>query len=346
MALGHFERTTTGGTPCSYSALVQRRASACACLTALSLGVLGACSPAERVSRPGIDLRDREVSLPAETGLEIQLWIVDDSRGSIGRTLAPVARGPIPISKSLSDRWRAAGLRLVAVPAADLERIRGLLPPAGPSQKQSLGMVPDWTPIVRGTRSLSDRAIRTASGASEPPLTVGPGTLRMLARCWAEPRLVDESGAADGASDIGATLHIEIVPQHEDEGGPAGRIAPELRRSLPAVEQGLLFRRLVAEFEAREGEVYLIVPETPGAIWRTADEASSDAPSGAAGIADGAPSEPGAPTLGEAMLTDAPAAGLARARVIVVIVPRIPRSFELIKPRAGGDESVRPSGAG
>ena len=154
-----------------------------------------------------------------------------------------------------------------------------------------------------------------------------------MARCWNEPVL--ETGA-DGAGTVAAVLHLELVPQHEEATPPVRRLTVAVEAPPATEEQGLLFRRLLVALPARRGTAYVVVPDSPGAEWLTVEETSTDQP--------GIPAPPGdplrrlAPTLGEAMLTDAQASGLARNRLLLILIPRVPESFELL---AGPPLSVR-----
>jgi len=254
----------------------------------------------------------------AEAGIEILSWAVDDSTGAVGRALAPYT----PDDRT-PGAWRSSGLRLLRVPREQLEAIGAAIPTVGPLRRQWFGMLASWTPIFTG-RAWSGRAqVALDEGGKVERLSLGPGRLRILARCWSEPRV----NAGDEVSPAAAALRVEIVPQHEEAAGSTigfGSRADQARR-------GQMFETLSLSFTAEPGAAYVIVPETPGAVWATAEEASNDRPLGPPRLVE----EPGGialpPTLGETMLTDAAAGGMARTRIILVIVPRTPEKFELIR---------------
>ena len=130
----------------------------------LFLSVLALASCAHRGPRsfetvappPGPHIRG------AQNGLEVLSWIVEDSAGSIGRTLAPISLGT-PLPAADAEQWRRAGLRLIAIPEDRIETLRAELHDhfSGTVQRQWYGLMPRWTPVVKGPTG-------TASASSAP----------------------------------------------------------------------------------------------------------------------------------------------------------------------------------
>lgn len=284
-------------------------------------------------------------------GLELVWWVVDDQDGVLGRTLAGRSEDPPGLDPGAAERWRAAGLRLVAVPLADMPALTADLPVIGRIQREWMGQLPRWTVAVRGSAADS-MTIAMADG----PLTLDAGRLRMLVRCWLSPAPLD--------GQVRASLRVEFMPQHEER--PDERLAYQSALGINEVRgieaEGLVFTRLLAGLDAREGHAYLIVPESPEIEWKAerpeAVERASLPMAPRAGDAPipfdepieekprdddgrGRPELPLKPrplgpsafrlrTLGEAMLTDAPSGGQARAKVVMALIPRVPTEFRLL----------------
>ncbi len=268
----------------------------------------GAPTPLEGVGPPAPPTE--EASTPTPTPAEPLR--VTDLRPDLAELLAPYADRPVPLGETERARWRAAGLRLVAVPLAELDALREGLRAAGPVQRQWLGEIPRWTDIVAGPVSRERRAIELEGHR----LVLGPGRLRLLARCWVAP-------GDDGADGPEAVLRLEIAPQHVPILSDRERLAREagLHERPSGEDEGVVFRRLTVALSLREGEAYLIVPESPSVEW--------GGPGPGVPGPDVGPPASGIPSLGEAMLTTW-RAGRIDARAIVALVPRVPESFRLI----------------
>ncbi len=257
---------------------------------------------------------------PRGPGLDVSNYPVDDSRGSLGRVLAPFTDRPVPISAAAAGLWRAQGLRFLAVPANEIEALLHDLPLVGSVQRQSFTVLTRWTPVAIGGLWQGPRII---GGLHDPgstgDLSLPPGRLRMLARAWDEP-FIEPSGSAEASL---ARLRLELLPQHEQTDPDLATFVQTPRRPIDRV--GKVFDELALRFITQPGEVYLIVPESPGVSWQRADEASNDQP---APHADGPSADP--PSLGEAMLSNAAFAGSGRVKILVVLVPRSAEVFELL----------------
>lgn len=253
----------------------------------------------------------------ADAGLEMHWWIVSGDGRPVGATLAPYVERPIPVPDTMRERWRLSGLRLVSVPTAELDAIARTLPLAGPVERQWLGQRPAWTDAVRGPHMPRGGLITLDAG----DLLLPPGRLRMLARCWAMPMPAADKGVPAG-------LRLELAPQHAESITPEARIEMDTGlRPRPRIEdEGMVFTRLVLEMIAVEGEALLIVPESRDAEWGTVPSGDLSLPPPQSG-----PPLVRPPTLGEAMLS-LPAVDAARgARAIVVLVPKTPERFQLIR---------------
>lgn len=255
------------------------------------------------------------------SGLETQTWIVDDTTGAVARALAEYADRPVPARADHLLVWRAGGLRIIAVPAADLGKLRASLALIGPQQQRWNGELPRWTSILAGPSWKADRELSVATGPElhgREPIPLTAGRLRLLARAYALP-VVD-------ADALAARLTIELVPQHEEPEGSARALTRQLRGATDAEELGMIFRQLTLEFVAAPDECYIITAEAPELEWITGAERSNDAP-GPELARQAAPPAP--PTLGEAMLTDINDEGELHARVLLVLVPKVASTYSL-----------------
>ncbi len=286
---------------------------------AVGLCLLSGCGGAVT---PGLELppEPSEPIRAAEAGVEVLSWAVDDSTGAVGRALAPYSA-----RENAPGPWRPSGLRLLRVEREELEALAAAMPTVGPLKRQWFGMLASWTPVFSGRAWAGRAQVALQEDGRVERLSLGPGRLRLLARCWSEPRV----NAGESGAPAAAALRVELVPQHEEAAGPGADLGFGTRAQQ--AEKGQVFETLNYSFIAESGIAYVLVPETPGAVWATAEEASNDRPLGPPRLVE----EPGGvalpPTLGELMLSDASAGGMARTRVILVIVARAPEKFELIR---------------
>src|SRR5262249_9143985 len=125
----------------------------------------------------------RPVVRGAQSGLEVWSWVVSDphrqipapvgnpgddpakvpprpitvrdDRSDVEAVLVPYLSRPVPVPEETRERWRASGMRLIAVPASDLERVLGASRQVGQVQRQWLGEATKWTDAALGP-SLSE----------------------------------------------------------------------------------------------------------------------------------------------------------------------------------------------
>ena len=288
-------------------------------LLALLVPACASDSPATSGDNPTPAASTRGVS-----GLETLTWIVDDSNAGVARALAEHARRPTPVPPDQLRLWRAGGLRLVAIPAAELESLRSSLALIGPQQQRWNAELSRWTPILAGPAWSTDRELSIATGPEfrgREPIPLSPGRLRLLARAYALPTIVNDS--------LASRLTIEIIPQHEEPDGSARALTRQLRGVGDAQQRGLLFRQLSLAFVASPDECYIITAEAPDLDWTPDTERSNDAPGPEMTRERSLDGASAAPTLGEAMLTDINAEGTLRARVLLVLVPKVSATYTL-----------------
>jgi hypothetical protein len=315
------------------------------------VGLLAACTSAPKPAAPG--------ERGAPLGLEALWWIVDDSINdrmyfeTLGEALLPYVGRPTGIPDDQIERWRANGLRVVAVPVADLDLLHDRLRCVGQTREQWLGVVPTWTPIAGGVPFEQRWTLRLDNGAIE----LQPGQVRLLCRAWfvpVEPPL--DSGEV--ALPMAAGLSLDLLPQHAETTRETLAQAYGLDPHPQPADTGVNFTRLALHFTSQGRDALVILPEDPSVEWKPLPPgtprvlptpgqttATVEVPSGpspdvsSSGSEDRTQSQaatagPGPlpfhiPSLGEAMLSDVEGRGLSR-RLVVVLVPRVPASFELL----------------
>ncbi|MFO0834907.1 MAG: hypothetical protein U0638_08040 [Phycisphaerales bacterium] len=309
----------------------------CVAMIAAAVAAVGACAVlvacGSDTNKSGAAAKDSSTKNAADTsagaksfrgamsGLETQTWLVNDTTGEVGRALAAYAAAGTPAKTEQVRLWRAAGLRVVAIPDADVEKTASLLSLMGTRQRRWNGELSAWTPIVAGPAWEGDRELSIATGAAlleREALKLAAGRMRLLARAYATPVLAGEA--------LESRLKIELAPQHEEPDSSARALQRQLSGVTDARQRGMMFRQLALEFVARPGECYIITGDAPEMDWVSDSERSNDAPGPEMSRESRVE---GPPTLGEAMLTDVNSEGTVRRRVILVLVPRTEGTFTL-----------------
>ncbi|MCW5776872.1 MAG: hypothetical protein KIS87_10575 [Phycisphaeraceae bacterium] len=293
-----------------------------AAFLAVSLAALGACS-GTRTDGP-VRAATAPVVRGAESGIEVALWVVDDRDGALAAAIRGYLDRPVPAAPDQVRLWRANGLHIFAVPLAAVEDVRPALPVLGPVQRQWLGLLPEWAEVVKGPELASERYAGLDSGV----LRLEPGRLRMLARCWTTPDL-----SRSVASIPASNLRLELMPQLADRRrrDPLAPLAEPVPSSAP--DAGLTFPRLTLSLAADGSDAFVIVGASPDHDWTLAvPPVRPETPQDGVVVSPFGPLPPGAPTIGELMLTGAPLASTAETtRVVLVVLPRVAERFELIR---------------
>ncbi|MEX2217366.1 MAG: hypothetical protein WD749_01285 [Phycisphaerales bacterium] len=234
-----------------------------------------------------------------------------DDRAALEDALRPYLERPVPIPAGVLGRWRASGLRVVAVPPADLARIEGSIRIVGAVHRQWLGEFPQWMDLVGGPW-LPESAVSGEDGVTR----FAPGRVRLLGRCWSVPVGGWWVGADGGAR---AALRLEMVPQFQPRLDEGERMAEALRPRARVEEQGTLVTRLAAGVVVTGEDALVIVPEAPEVEWSEKKDGEEERRDGL-GIA----------TLGELMLV-APARDMTpRTRAVIILIPHQRERYELL----------------
>ncbi len=277
----------------------------------------------------------------ADAGLEARIWVVDNQPGILAGLLRDYPKAQA--SAGEVDLWQRNGIRILEVPLDKVDSLRASLPTVGPIQRNWLGLLPEWVTLVGGMRLGRERALALDSGVVD----LGPGRFELATRCWLEPRIgpvapvsaADPSDSPSHASPAqpDAQLRIELLPELalpkpatrsllDSLESPAASLAQRRRNETIA------FDRLSLSLAADGDHAYLIVAEAPDVDWfaqaSPRPESSLEPDSRDALVG---PAFPALPTLGDVLLTNrldpnAP----DRARVVLVLIPRVPDHFELL----------------
>lgn len=294
--------------------------------TAIAAVLSGCAGSGGRVSTPDpVEELITPVVRGAEAGLEARLWVVENRSGALAGALREF--GPPPSAGAGEvETWRRNGFRVLEVPLDRLDGVLGALPTIGPRHREWLGMLPEWVEVVKGAQLSGEQLMRMDGGSA----VLGAGRLRLVARCWAMPGEQVAGGAA------GAVMRLELMPElvtpprRDDEGLSrlleGGGVTPR------GGVRGMAFERLRLGVVSGGGSAIVIVPEDPDLDWFA--EAAGRPESGvdpASSRAMVGPRMLKTPTLGELMLTSlALPESVGDARVVVVLVPRVPERFNLL----------------
>ncbi|MBL8990165.1 MAG: hypothetical protein JNJ48_01150 [Phycisphaerae bacterium] len=293
-----------------------------------------------------------------QNGVEVRFWPVMDESIAEGELARLEAAAP-PIDADVRATWAASGLRLIAVPLSQVERLGAVLAMAPAPKVQGARPVlsvtrlwvpqgPLWTEAVRGPRAEATRTI----ALHDSRMTIGPEPVRLLVRCWTVPVLPAEGPTSGPPS---AAVHLEVVPQVLDA---PGRVPADLRLLEPGrrseLDRGLVLSRLQWSAELPSDTAILIVgeplrsdapPRSEGAgpseagaegvgVVKRRDAAGESAATGPSvgsrgpGAAPAGPPSDPVPTLGRAMLTYTGPGGRAQ-RGVVLLIPHAPETFTL-----------------
>lgn len=294
---------------------------------------------------------------PSGDGVVVEYWVSDLSAPSLARALGRVRR--YEVGGRRADAWKSNGLRVYQGPTADLIPAAAGITMTPQTRRETLPMLHRWTPIATGRRwdsgvdvwlDQQDWGEADEAGSvavSMGRLSLGPGSLRLLARTWVAAGLTEFSRDGSGPG-VPLVMVLEMAPQHFT--GSAARTIDlaAVARPSQARDDGQFFERLRLELECEPGQTVLIVPAHPREEWPDGSP-GGHGPGGLGAPRDGYSSEPepqnseptvpdgprvlrehvAGPrlpdllTLGEAMLTDARVGQGASRRVILSVTPRL-----------------------
>ncbi len=307
----------------------------------------------------------------AEGGIEWRTLTLSVDASVIASTFVRYEEGPPPLSAPLRSLWEGSGVRILKIPSDRAEGLQAELVRATESAESAAGASlsrlpinpgPRWVDALRDGGSDQPRVIALAD--SRQPINAG--IVRLLARCWPEPRMTD-------AGTVEAVVRLEIMPQWVEAGLlRRPRALDELTgvaRVRGLEDQGVSIRRMLAAIELGRNESIVLLFWVPGVSWTDKPTEAAPAATADAAAAPSLPPRPGevqrgprtpadieakppvdstvpgpqAPegagfrstTLGEILLTvgsgaTSGAGGKAPQRVIVFISPRVPEGVSFL----------------
>ncbi|MCA9303973.1 MAG: hypothetical protein KC996_07625 [Phycisphaerales bacterium] len=237
-------------------------------LSVLALAfVLCGCRNARRPAQDAADWvtlgAPAPISSNATRGLEVQMWIMDNTDSAVQRVLAPYDT----VSGVLDERdrlhWGDWGLRWCVVPIGEVKGVLAGLSPVQPARVQWLGEFGDWRPIVRAG-TINAQTVRVGEGESGIPL----GKPRLIARSWIEP-IVTDLGIRPG---VRADLALQI------EQPRSARSLWEIGNDdLPMIDDdGPVVDGLITGFHADGLHAFILVADVPGRDWSALPEPIDD----------------------------------------------------------------------
>ncbi|MBL8962833.1 MAG: hypothetical protein JNK70_02060 [Phycisphaerae bacterium] len=333
-----------------------------ACLAWASMAI-GGCAERQETPNPPRTFADVQVGdvRSSVDGVVVEYWICDLSSGSLGRALERVRR--YEVTGRRAGAWRSNGLRVFLGPTEEVIAAVTGITMAPQTRRETLPMLPRWMPIATGRRwdsgvdvwldqqDWGDGDEAGSIAVSMGRLSLGPGSMRLLARTWIASGTTEfiPDGIGPG---VPTMMVLEMAPQHH--GGSTARSLDlaAATRSSSARGDGQFFDRLRLELACEPGQTALIVPAHPREEWlyenqgplgrgspdpsrpmspdelsegdlEILDEGVQPVPTGPAG-----PQLPDLLTIGEAMLTDARVGRGASRRVILSVTPRLTERFE------------------
>lgn len=261
-------------------------------------------------------------------GLELRLWPVNDSAGSIARIFSPFDQAESPIDKRTLTRLSNSGLRALVVPTDSLDLLASQLHFDGKIEKQAARERTDWSVFVAGKAWNGFVTLRSADGNME----LRAGQLRLIGRGWIAPGRIENST-------IPAVLRVEIAGRHVEQASGYSQfeemLKPQSQRSKET--DGLPLDALKLSIELKADQSLVLLSEDPDLDWADAarlsnyieKEPEANEETDAAKSQKVGPAVPKTSTLGHALLTDALFQFEPRHRAILVIVPRVPAEFRL-----------------
>lgn len=245
---------------------------------ALALGLaLPACSQSplpepHATPAPTVDALPPSPVRGGHNGLEVRfLPVIEESL--VQAELERIAANAVPIPHDAQQNWSAAGLRIYALPATEIDRFMTVMTSApadrlqGATPMASVTKVwvpqgPLWMEAVRGPAASAGRTI----ALHDSRLAIGAAPVRLLARAWTvpvPPASVPGQGESEQDGRPTAAVHVEVIPQALDD---AGRVrADPLRPSLRPGEEtrGLMLARLQLAATLPPGLALVVTTDPP-----------------------------------------------------------------------------------
>lgn len=283
-------------------------------LAVAALFTIASCGKeqAQIAQMPGAAIRASSIPLPATRGLEMYWWGFDDNgdAAALARKLQQYVSNSVPISDRVQEAWKRNGLRMISVPRDAVPAIEEALKVNG-VQRKSLGEVSAWATLASGPAWTGVQQLQMSEGE----LALDSGRLRLIARAWTVPDILE--GRNGEAGILRYVTRIEMGVQHQEREGRSRELFRESTDLSDIHEAGLVLSRTIAGFDVWPNEAILIFPEPPGADLLSL---ASSRPEPEPLSVEAGPEVPRMPTAGELLLAgQALGKGPARRAIIVLM---------------------------
>lgn len=350
------------------SHLTLRCALRAASLTALVCLLAHACACASR-SPAKPDALNATIAPADGTGLQIITWTLDNTSTLVVPTSSNT---PAAVAPRMQEAWELGGMLIARIRATDIPAIVQSAVLTTPPQQQLLAFSPLRSEAMRGDATAYD-LLRLDSGtmplrnaAARMLVRAWPVPDMPATQPSDAPQIDAAQATSRPPTALGSAVHVELVPQVLSLTRPR-RIGLEPIDNSPEA-QGVVLSRLVLETTLREGEALIVYPAKAPApsqavrMRTKAEDATVPAPQRAprrsrqsddatqpnatqpetspdtlvveaeeAGPA--IPTAEGLPTFGDALLTDALALPTQGTRRVLIIIPKPPATYSLLRPR-------------
>ena len=337
-------------------------------LTLTACAALCACA-AREPRDPQSDSSSSTQAIPAAdgTGLQLITWTLDNS-AALAPLITPNPTADSPPLPAVAPRtleaWQQNGMLIARVRQADLLALSKSMTFTTQPQQQLLAFSSQRSEALRGNATAYD-TLRL--GADTMPLR--NAATRLLIRAWPVPAVT--TPASVQTTNLPAAVQVELTPQVLSLTRPR-RTSLEAVDNSPEA-QGVILARLIFETTLQPGEALVIFPArapapSKPALARTDTEKpsvpppppppksrrntaakSDDAPTDATATTqspaidplvidaeEAGPALPTAeslPTFGDALLTDILSLPSQGERRLLIIIPRAPQSYSLLRPQ-------------
>ena len=238
--------------------------------------VKGLFLPSDRIELAGDDQIPAPIDSASTRGLEVRLWVVDDSQWSTARALYPYAQGETSGLDQSFEQWERWGFRFVRVPIDEVQGFLDGLRPVQPTNVQWLGEFGQWRAVVR-----AGELDRTRVRVGDHSQVIEQGRPRLIARSWVEPML--------SVDDVVPGVRLDLAMQIETRKQSGVSLTYQVDRERMIEDEGPVLDELLFSSVLDGSYALVLVGETPGLDWGALpplggfDDAPADQESGVVG---------------------------------------------------------------
>jgi len=237
--------------------------------------------PSDEIEMAMDDPRDLRTPEPINSvstlGLEVRLWVVDDTDRTAARLLSSYERTdgidystpsptPSPIPPAMAQSWSQWGFRLIAIPIDEVEGFLDTLIPIQPISVHWLGEFGKWRAIVRAGE-LSSNHVRVG----ERSVQIERGRPRLIARSWIEPILTPDAVVPGVRLDLG--VQIQSNKNRSSRQRTGFGFDENTERSIE--DDGPVFDELIMSAMLDGSHAIILVGEAPDVDWNSLPDPES-----------------------------------------------------------------------